>query len=54
MTATGRSVARKTEAREVLGVVLVEEHVAAEAFAANMLEQPLAPRLELGLWNARD
>ena len=37
----------EAEAREVLDVVRVEEHVARQPVAPHVLEQPLAPRLQL-------
>ncbi len=43
----------EAEAREVADVLLVEEDVAAQTPAAHVLEQPPAPRLELGRCNAR-
>ena len=42
----------EAEAREVADVVLVEEDIAGEALATHVIEQPCAPGLQLGLWNA--
>ena len=52
--ATGRSVDEEPEAREVLDVVLVEEHVAgAAASRGTCSSSALAPLLQLGRRDAR-
>ena len=38
---------QEAEAREVLDVLLVEEHVAGEPLAPDVLQEPLAPLLQL-------
>ena len=44
----GTLVREEAEAREVLDVVLPEEHVAAQPFPPHVLEHPAAPCLQLG------
>ncbi len=47
-------VREEPEAGEVLDVVGVEQHVAARAELAHVLEQALAPLFELGGWDRGD